>query len=83
MAIDPDSASGEGSFVDINSFASAIYYIVAFVAFFADAFLEVKLLTGSLNFAANSIFIKVVSVGAFNAGVDAPDFAAEVIIELD
>jgi hypothetical protein len=56
--------------------------LVTFIASFADSFLEVELLTSTLNFTANSIFIEIVSLGAFDTGVSTPDSAAEIVIKL-
>jgi hypothetical protein len=55
---------------------------VALVAFLADAFLAIELFAGSLDFAADSIFIEEESLGALKAGVSAPNFAAEIVVKL-
>lgn len=82
LAINPEGASGEGNVVNVDSFAFAIDDLVSFVASFANAFLKIELLASSLNFATYSVFIKVVSVRAFDTRVAAPDSASEIIIEL-
>ena len=82
FSIEPDGTSRVGSSNGTLFFALSVDYIVSFVAFFADSFLLIELLASSLNFTTNSVFIEVVSIGAFDAGVFEPDFAAKVIIEL-
>ncbi len=61
--------------------AFAIDHGIAFVTLFADSLLGIELLAGSLDLAANALAVEVVSVRALEAGVVAPDLAAEVVIE--
>ena len=80
--IDPDGASDVGGSVDIGLFAFAVDDLVPFVALLTDAFLKVELLTFSLDFAADSVLIEIVVLGALDAGVFIPDSAAKVVIKL-
>ena len=81
-AIGPDSTSNIAGLIIVNSFATSVDYWIALIAFFADSFLEVELLASALNFTANSIFVEIISIGAFDAGITAPDSAPEIVIEL-
>ena len=80
--IGPDGASDVGGSVDIGLFALAIDDLISLVALFTDAFLEVELLAFSLDFAADSVLIEIVVLGALDAGVIIPDPAAKVVIKL-
>ena len=80
--INPDGASDVGGSVDIGLFALAVDDLVSLVALFTDAFLEVELLTFSLDFAADSVLIEIVVLGALDAGVFIPDSATKVVIKL-
>lgn len=71
---------GLGSGVDLCAFS--VYHCVALVAFLTDSLLGVELLAGALDFAADTFAIEVVSIRALEAGVSAPNLAAEVVIEL-
>lgn len=78
----PDGASDVGEGVDVGALALAVNDAVAFVALFADSLLDIELLAGALDLAADAILVEVVSFGALDAGVATPDSAAEVVIKL-
>lgn len=44
--------------------------------------MDIELLAGALDLAADAILVEVVSFGALDAGVATPDSAAEVVIKL-
>ena len=61
-ALGPDGASNIVLLVVVDSLASSVDDGVAFVALFADSFLEVELLAGTLDLAADSVLVEIVSI---------------------
>ena len=80
--ISPEGTSNITCLIIVDSFASSVYYWVSLIAFFADSFLEIELLAGTLDLTANSIFVEIVSIGTFDTGITAPDSAPDIVIEL-
>jgi hypothetical protein len=68
------------AFIDFSAFA--IDNWVSLIAFLADSFFGIELFACTLDFAADSVFIEVVSVGALDAGVLTPNFTAKIVVEL-
>ena len=66
----------------VNLFAPSIDDGVTFVAHLADSFLSIELLASALHLAAHSVLVKVVPVGALQAGVLRPHRAPEVVVQL-
>jgi hypothetical protein len=81
--IGPSSAANVWWSSGIDFRALAVNNRVSFKAFFANSFLKVKLLAGSLNLTAHSVFIEVISCRAFDAWVTAPDSTTEVVVKFD
>jgi hypothetical protein len=54
--------------------------LVSSIADFADSLLGIELLAGFLDLAADSVLVEEVSIGALQAGVSAPHFAPEVVV---
>jgi hypothetical protein len=63
-------------------YAFPVYDNIAFVALLTDSLLRIELLAGTLNFAANSIFIEEEPFGALKTGILAPNFTAKIVVEL-
>ncbi len=55
---------------------------VAFIALLADSFLGIELFAGLLDLTADAIFVEIEPIGALETRIFAPDFAAEVVVEL-
>jgi hypothetical protein len=55
---------------------------IALIALLADTLLGVELLAGELDFAADTLFVEEEPVGALEARVGTPYFAAKVVIKL-
>jgi len=78
----PDCAADVGLGAGVDLCAFAIDHCISFIALFADSLLRVELLAGALHFTADALAVEVVPVRALEAGVGAPNFAAEVVVEL-
>lgn len=81
-SVTPDSAADVVRCGGINLLALAINDGVSSIALLADALLGIELLAGTLNLAANSIFIEEEPIGAFQAGILTPHLATEVVVKL-
>jgi len=63
--------------------AFAIDDEVAFITLLADSLLGIELFAGLLDLAADAVFVEVEPIGTLEARIFTPDFAAEVVVELD